>query len=135
MMDQKSLTETITTWMLHAIKEVGSTTHVEVTASHPHEGKVVFTIATMGGESAGERAARYERLILELITPRPYAEWHEKVGICLWWNFDESGNVTEPPIVGTPLDTNWPRRHNYFTPIPAATLDRRRHERPKGGKP
>lgn len=125
-MNQKSLTDTIATWMLQAVQEIGAQSFVEITASHPREGKIVFTVATMGGEPAGERAARYERLILSFITPRPYAEWSEKIGACLWWNFSESGTLLEPPIVGTPLDPEWPGYHNYWTPLPEATLDRRK---------
>lgn len=133
MTEPNALSKTITAWLLEAIQDVGANSYVEIKASHPREGEITLTIATMGGESSAERAARYERLILDFVTPRPYAEWHEKIGVCLWWNFDESGNVLERPYIGTPLDPSWPRRHNYFTPIPEAKLDRRRNARPQGG--
>jgi hypothetical protein len=56
---------------------------------------------------------------------RPFEEWHEDVGPVLWWTFP----VDEPPYVGTPLDTHWPRYHTHWTPIPvprapAETTDR-----------
>lgn len=123
MLLQSGIGGVITSWMLQAIQGIGAKAYVEVMGQHPKEGKVVFTIARMGGEPPGQRAARYESLIRGFMTPRPYAQWHEDLGPCLWWHFSESGKVTEPPYVGTPLDTSWPRYHNYFTRIPVASLD------------
>lgn len=63
---------------------------------------------------------------------RPLAEYHEDFGPVLWWRFP----VTEPPYVGSPLDTGrtlkvivdgqiflpmvggWPGYHTHWTPLP-----------------
>jgi hypothetical protein len=44
---------------------------------------------------------------------RPFEEWHEDDGPVLWWAFP----IEEPPYVGGPTDTHWPRYHTHWTPI------------------
>ena len=70
---------------------------------------------------------------------RTLAEWHEDDGPVLWWKFP----LSEPPYVGSPLDTGfpvevtirdsvrgytytqhfggWPGYHTHWTPIPTPT--------------
>jgi hypothetical protein len=67
-------------------------------------------------ERALELFGRAERAILRvdfkapiagevtIATARPRSEWHEDIGPVLWWFFP----ITEPPYVGTPLDSEWP---------------------------
>lgn len=83
----------------------------------------------------------------ELLTLRPSEQWYEEIGPVLWWFLDSDGDPTEPPYVGTPLDTGytvecvmrhyvgscsevketksrtdvggWPGYHTHWTPIPA----------------
>lgn len=38
------------------------------------------------------------RRLAELFSPRPIAEYHEDMGVVLWWKFP----IVEPPYVGTP---------------------------------
>jgi len=72
---------------------------------------------------------------------RPRSEWHEDIGVVLWWEFP----VVEPPYIGTPNDTGrpvlmmlrterdqrehqipqmtvmiggWPGHHTHWTPLP-----------------
>lgn len=40
-------------------------------------------------------------------------EWHEGVGDVLWWRFP----ISEPPYVGSPLDTEWPGYHTHWQRI------------------
>lgn len=35
---------------------------------------------------------------------RPFADWHEDHGCCLWWRQP----IEEPPWAGSPLDSDWP---------------------------
>ena len=80
-------------------------------------------------------------------TARPLEEWHEDMGDCLWWCWDEEASdwLDEAPYVGTPLDAGiasgfrlfimvgrktqehieaindvagWPGYHTHFTPLP-----------------
>lgn len=44
---------------------------------------------------------------------RPLDEWDEWNGNVLWWKFP----IDEPPYVGTPLDTDWPKYHTHWTPL------------------
>ncbi len=71
---------------------------------------------------AGYRAKtdKYAKAYERLFTPRPIEEWHEDMGMCLWYEFP----ICEPPYVGSPLDTDWPEYHTHFTPlIPILTPD------------
>lgn len=59
----------------------------------------------------------------DLHRPRPFCDWHEDHGDVLWWRIP----ISEPPHVGTPLDTAWPRwrgwsddREFWWTPLPDA---------------
>lgn len=85
---------------------------------------------------------------------RPLEEWYEEIGDVLWWVFDEDGNPTEAPWVGSPLDLGqtvelyagqgphknpllfrghvggWPGYHTHWTPIPMPASPR-----PKGVPP
>jgi hypothetical protein len=78
------------------------------------------------------------------VTARPLADWYEELGDVLWWVFDEDGNPTEAPWVGSPVclgqtvelhagqgphkDTllfrghvgGWPGYHTHWTPLPPA---------------
>lgn len=47
-------------------------------------------------------------------TPEPLRKWHEDIGPVLCWRFP----LTEPPYVGSPLDTEWPGYHTHWTVIP-----------------
>ncbi|OPZ09991.1 MAG: hypothetical protein BWZ07_02904 [Alphaproteobacteria bacterium ADurb.BinA280] len=44
---------------------------------------------------------------------RPLADWHEAVGVVLWWRCP----VDEPPYCGSPLDDEWPGYHTHWTPL------------------
>ena len=44
---------------------------------------------------------------------RPLADWHEEVGVVLWWRLP----VDEPPYCGSPLDDDWPGYHTHWTPL------------------
>ena len=47
--------------------------------------------------------------------PRPYEDWQEDMGPCLWWKFP----IGEPPYVGTPGDDDFPDDFvTHFTRIP-----------------
>lgn len=54
------------------------------------------------------------------VTPTPLEDWHEDMGMQLWWMFP----IAEPPYVGSPLCTDWPGYHTHFTPIPLAARPR-----------
>ena len=45
---------------------------------------------------------------------RRFEEWSEADGDVLWWTFP----IEEPPYVGSPLDSDWPRYHTHWTAIP-----------------
>lgn len=49
---------------------------------------------------------------------RPEREWHEDMGNVLWWRFP----ISEPPWAGTPLDSDWPGYHRWWTPLPPMPL-------------
>lgn len=51
-------------------------------------------------------------------TARPEREWHEDFGPVLWWRF----TVSEAPWCGTPLDSDWPGYHRWWTPLGPAPL-------------
>lgn len=40
--------------------------------------------------------------------------WSEDDGDVLWW----TRPVSEPPWVGTPLDSTWSGYHRWWTPLP-----------------
>lgn len=42
---------------------------------------------------------------------RPARDWTQDLGPVLWWN----APISEQPWVGTPLDSDWPGYHTYFT--------------------
>jgi hypothetical protein len=44
---------------------------------------------------------------------RTLSSWHEDMGPKLWWRFP----ITEPPYVGSPLDTDWPGYHTHWTDV------------------
>jgi hypothetical protein len=44
---------------------------------------------------------------------RPLADWHEEVGVVLWWRFP----VEEPPYCGSPHYDDWPGYHTHWTPL------------------
>jgi hypothetical protein len=44
---------------------------------------------------------------------RPLADWHEEVGVVLWWRFP----VEEPPYCGSPHYDDWPDYHTHWTPL------------------
>ena len=50
------------------------------------------------------------------LTAQPFDEWSEDDGPVLWWRFP----VSEPPYVGTPLDSDWPGYHTHWTRIHVA---------------
>jgi hypothetical protein len=50
----------------------------------------------------------------KLTTMRHRRHWHEDYGDVLWW----TSPVEEPPYCGTPLDTDWPGYHRWWTPLP-----------------
>ena len=43
----------------------------------------------------------------------PLADWHEEVGVVLWWRFP----VEEPPYCGSPHYDDWPGYHTHWTPL------------------
>jgi len=45
------------------------------------------------------------------IEPRPFEEWGEEYGNCLWWKFP----IEEPPYCGTPLDCDFTDYYTHFT--------------------
>jgi len=45
---------------------------------------------------------------------RPLAEWHENMGDVLWWRFP----IDEPPLVSSPISSDWPGYHTHFTMLP-----------------
>lgn len=50
-----------------------------------------------------------------LVSPKPAADWHEEAGNVLWWKFP----VSEPPYVGSPLDSEWEEGYyTHWTPLP-----------------
>jgi hypothetical protein len=49
----------------------------------------------------------------ELRRAQPLDQWHEAEGDVLWWKFP----VSEPPYVGSPLDTGWPGYYTHWTRI------------------
>lgn len=65
--------------------------------------------------------ADYQRHVEHLVTTtlnsgemaRPFDQWTEADGPVLWW----TSPITEPPYVGTPLDTDWPYYHTHWTPL------------------
>lgn len=44
---------------------------------------------------------------------RPLADWHEAVGVVLWWRCP----VDEPPYCGSPVCDDWPEYHTHWTPL------------------
>jgi len=52
----------------------------------------------------------------KVTTLRPVDDWHDDVGDVLWWY------PGEPPYCGSPLDTDWPGYHEYFTLLPEVDL-------------
>ena len=50
------------------------------------------------------------------LTAQPIDDWSEEDGPVLWWRFP----VSEPPYVGTPLDSDWPGYHTHWTRIHVA---------------
>lgn len=46
----------------------------------------------------------------DLSTLRPFADWHEDFGPCLWYQIDteKAEPIGQPPYVGSPLDSDWP---------------------------
>jgi hypothetical protein len=52
-----------------------------------------------------------------LTTMRHRHDWHEDYGPVLWW----TAPVEEAPYCGTPLDTDWPDYHQWWTPLPNVT--------------
>lgn len=60
-----------------------------------------------------------EAPLLKYHRARPASEWTEEDGNVLWWTFP----INEPPYVGTPNDSDYPRLlriHNnyvFFTPL------------------
>ena len=61
-------------------------------------------------------------------TTFPADEWHEDFGPVLWWQFP----ITEPPYVGSPLDTDWlPDYYTHFSLLPIVyDADGNRRETP-----
>lgn len=49
------------------------------------------------------------------LVARPLEEWHEDYGDVVWWKFP----ITEPAMIGNPLDSAWPGYHTHWTPHPA----------------
>jgi hypothetical protein len=53
-----------------------------------------------------------------LKTLRPRSEYHEDHGSVVWWHYP----IQEPPIVGSPLDTDWDEEDNewytHWSPLP-----------------
>jgi hypothetical protein len=60
----------------------------------------------------------------ELRRAQPLDQWHEAEGDVLWWKFP----VSEPPYVGSPLDTGWPGYHTHWTRIALPDDPNRRPE-------
>ncbi len=58
------LSGSLANWILQSLKLVGAKTYVEITATHPAEGELTYTVMRLSGESHGARAERYEKIIL-----------------------------------------------------------------------
>jgi hypothetical protein len=77
---------------------------------------------------------------MDILTPRPEAEWHEGIGDVFWWCWRDGQWLSEPPYVGSPLDLGqtiechthaqngdtpaarfmvggWPGYHTHWTPM------------------
>jgi len=50
---------------------------------------------------------------------RPISEYHEDFGYVLWWRFP----INEPPMVGSPTDSDWPGHHTHWTPLPDEVIE------------
>lgn len=62
---------------------------------------------------ARDDQARLLRLVADLYTARPLADWRPEHGPVLWWAFP----VQEPPWAGTPGDSDWPGHVTHWTPL------------------
>ncbi len=69
-------------------------------------------------EAAVAEVERLRDALDNLHRPRPLAEWHEDLGVCLWWRIP----VCEPPYCGDPISSDWPFGNNatllVWTPLP-----------------
>lgn len=49
----------------------------------------------------------------DALVPMPLEEWHEDIGVCVWWEFP----IREEPYIGSPLDVDFPSYVTHFTLI------------------
>lgn len=74
--------------------------------------RAAATAAYVGADSA-MLLSHAADLIANAVQPRPAEEWREAFGPVLWWR----APITEPPYVGTPLDSDWPEGLTHWSPI------------------
>lgn len=69
----------------------------------------------MGAPTVVDLITQHRQAVIDMMnTPRPAADWTEEDGYMLWWRFP----ITEPPYVGSPLDTAWVEgAYTHWTPI------------------
>lgn len=53
-----------------------------------------------------------------VVKARPLEEWHEDMGHCVWWCWEEGDWLGEAAWIGRPIDCDWPDYHTHFTPHP-----------------
>lgn len=76
-------------------------------------------VAALNSLAASRQCPQAE--LTESPTARPLDEWHEDYGDVVWWKFP----ITEPAMIGNPLDSAWPGYHTHWTqhpPIPAQAI-------------
>lgn len=74
---------------------------------HPYE----FCILQKNGQ---DPRRLYNEIKGHLSQAKPAVEWHENIGVVLWWRFP----IEEPPYCGTPLDSDWiDEYYTHWTPI------------------
>jgi hypothetical protein len=51
---------------------------------------------------------------MNIMKAKHITEYHEDIGDVTWW----TKPISEPPWIGTPNDSDWPKYHKWFTPLP-----------------
>jgi hypothetical protein len=95
---------------------------VELEAAAPHYMRILMHRRNGREGSMTNRHPTIEQAIANFRGQeevRPFSEWHDDDGECLWWFFHD-GHVQEAPYVGSPMCEDWPGYHTHWTPLPPA---------------